>query len=89
MEIRVGKSLFFLLVALALYVLWGGVARAVIEKVRRSVSRRPHDVSRANSELMVSCSYCGTHVPVSEALRLRDISFCSEEHRRISQTSQP
>ena len=88
MEIRVGKLLFFLLVALTLYVLLRGVAGAANKKVRRGASRSPRDDSRADLVLMVSCSHCGTHFPVSEALKLGKKSFCSEEHRRISQTSQ-
>jgi len=85
----VGKLLLFLLVAIALYVLLSGATRAVVDKVRRWYSRSSYDASDTNSESMVACSYCGTHIPVSEALRLSDKIFCSEEHRRISQTSQP
>lgn len=84
-----GKLLFFLLVALALYVLLSGVARIAIEKVKRRVSLSSNDASRTESEQMVSCSHCGTHVPISEALKLGEKRFCSEEHRRTSQTSKP
>ena len=32
-------------------------------------------------EGMVACAYCGVHVPGSQALTLRDQSFCSAAHR--------
>jgi uncharacterized protein len=86
-EISVGKLLFFLLVALALYVLWGGLARFMALRARGDAPQNTPDASQAIPELMVSCSYCGTHIPLGETLKLREKNFCSEEHLRISQST--
>lgn len=34
-------------------------------------------------ETMISCAYCGVHVPVSESVAGIGLAFCSEEHRRL------
>jgi uncharacterized protein len=71
------RVLFFLLLAVAVYLLW------------RSLQRRndPPPRSRADEperspQSMVSCATCGLHVPRHEALPLGERFFCCEEHRR-------
>lgn len=39
--------------------------------------------SRAVSEAMVRCEYCGIHLPRSEALLLQGKTWCGEEHARL------
>lgn len=69
-----GRILFFLLMAVAAYVLWRALQR-------RDSSPRSPGAGRPPQE-MVSCATCGLHVPRSEALALGDRYFCCEEHRR-------
>jgi uncharacterized protein len=71
-----GRILFFLLLAIVIYVVW------------RSFQRRGASRAATGSETprvpqaMVSCATCGLHVPRQEALLLGDRYFCCEEHRR-------
>lgn len=70
-----GRILFFLLLAVAIYMVWRWMQRS------DSVSRASHTDQRA-PQAMVSCATCGLHVPRQEALALGDRFFCCEEHRR-------
>lgn len=70
-----GRVLFFVLLGIAVYLLW------------RSMQRRGKDRSRDTAgpgapQAMVSCAKCGLHVPRHEALPLGERYFCCEEHRR-------
>ena len=67
-----GRILFFLLLAVAVYVLWRSFQR------RNERSAEPPRTPQA----MVSCATCGLHLPRQEALSLGDRYFCCEEHRR-------
>lgn len=69
-----GRILFFLLLAVAAYVLWRALQR-------RDPTPRSPRAGRSPQE-MVSCATCGLHVPRNEALALGDRHFCCEEHRR-------
>lgn len=73
-----GRILFFLLLALAVYVGW--------RWLRLQRSRPPASAgARAAGEAMVSCGVCGLNVPQSEALPAPAGDgrwFCCEEHRR-------
>lgn len=69
-----GRLLFFLLLAVAVYVLWRSLQR------RDSAPRSPG--AGQSPRQMVSCATCGLHVPRNEALALGDRYFCCEEHRR-------
>jgi uncharacterized protein len=71
-----GRILFFVLLAIALYLVW----RALQRRDRTPPSPPPADTPQA----MVSCATCGLHVPRREALLLGDRYFCCEEHRRNS-----
>jgi uncharacterized protein len=76
-----GRILFFLLLAIVVYVAW------------RAMQRRGGDRSAAAREqqqtppAMVSCATCGLHLPRQEALALGDRYFCCEEHRRHPPTA--
>ena len=68
------RILFFLLLALAIYLAWRFVQR-------KSLPRQ----DQASDPLrlpMVSCATCGLHVPRGEALVQDERYFCCEEHRR-------
>ena len=71
-----GRVLFFLLLAIVIYVVWRSFQRRGAS--RPSTGREPPRVPQA----MVSCATCGLHVPRQEALLLGDRYFCCEEHRR-------
>lgn len=69
-----GRILFFLLLAVAVYLLWRSLKRRDAGPRERTAERTP--------QAMVSCATCGLHVPRHEALALGDRYFCCEEHRR-------
>jgi uncharacterized protein len=73
-----GRVLFFLLLAIAIYLLW----RSLKPRIRGT-----QNVDRAVPQTMVSCATCGLHVPRQEALLLGDRYFCCEEHRRNAPTA--
>ncbi|RQO34927.1 hypothetical protein DBR37_11185 [Herminiimonas sp. KBW02] len=75
--------------------LWAGVIVAVIWILRSKKSSKaappktpPPAPTQAPSaageaEKMLSCAYCGTHFPASEAVSgSSNLVFCSDEHRR-------
>ena len=72
-----GRVLFFVLLALAIYLLW----RSFQRRDRDEPSRQPRADDRA-PQAMVACATCGLHLPRQEALLLGDRYFCCEEHRR-------
>ncbi|MGB2817577.1 MAG: PP0621 family protein [Burkholderiaceae bacterium] len=69
------RILFFLLLAIVIYVMW---------RSRQRRDKRPSSpaVEEQMPQAMVSCATCGLHVPRQEALLLGDRFFCCEEHRR-------
>jgi uncharacterized protein len=67
--------ILLLAVALLLWLLFGRSRRGSSPRTER----RP-DVDKV-AEGMVACAHCGVNVPVSEALRLGDQSYCSDAHR--------
>ncbi|NOZ36930.1 MAG: hypothetical protein GXP11_02465 [Gammaproteobacteria bacterium] len=38
-------------------------------------------------ETMVSCAYCGLHVPQNEALQAQGKYYCSSEHQKRAESS--
>jgi uncharacterized protein len=70
-----GRILFFILLAVVIYLVW----RSMHARVTR---RGSAEVEPAAPQAMVSCATCGLHVPRGEALLLGDRYFCCEEHRR-------
>lgn len=72
-----GRILFFVLLAIAVYVLW--------KSLRRQSSAGDSAVRRTDAspaQAMVSCAHCGLHVPRSDALPAGDRFYCCEEHRQ-------
>jgi len=68
------RILFFVLLALAIYLLW---------HLMRKKSLAARDEKPKPLRLpMVSCATCGLHVPRDEALVQDERYFCCEEHRR-------
>lgn len=67
------KILFFVLLVIAAYLL--------LRKKRPATKSRKQDP--ALPEAMVSCAYCGLHVPKSESLHAGGRHYCGEEHRRL------
>ncbi len=41
----------------------------------------------AHIETMVSCAYCGLHVPQKEALQMQGKYYCSSEHQKRAESS--
>ena len=76
-----GRVLFFLLLAVVVYVGW----RAVQARGRHRGSTGPGQPQAPQA--MVSCATCGLHLPRQEALPLGDRYFCCEEHRRHPPTA--
>ncbi|HZV53387.1 MAG TPA: PP0621 family protein [Rhodocyclaceae bacterium] len=67
------KLLIFLLLVIAAYLL--------LWKKRPAAESRQQ--APASPEVMVSCAYCGLHVPLTESLKAGDRHYCGEEHRRL------
>lgn len=65
-------------VLLGLLVIW-----AIRSKKSTMHTEKPEVPRLHEPELMVQCAHCGVHFPASEAVRQTDMSFCSEEHRRL------
>ena len=68
------RVLFFLLLALAIYLAWRFIQRKQLP--RQDTKSGPLRLP------MVSCATCGLHLPREEALVEDDRYFCCEEHRR-------
>ena len=70
------RVLFFVLLALAIYLAWRLLQKKQLPRQdeKANVARLP----------MVSCATCGLHVPRNEALTQDERYFCCEEHRRAS-----
>ena len=75
-----GKLLFLILAAIAVYVVLGSIARASAAK-QGIRTETPDPQSESPAELMVSCAVCGVNIPKSESLRHGNRFFCCEEHR--------
>jgi len=79
-----GRILFFLLLALAIYIGWRWM------RIQRSGTgsggRRSPPSASDGPELMVRCDSCGLNLPQSEALPAPGANpqrwYCCEEHRR-------
>jgi len=54
---------------------------------KRRESRGADSVSSNDdeSEKMVSCAYCGVNLPVSEAIPVGGVTYCSEAHRQAAE----
>ena len=83
----------FLLWALVLYLVWSWYqssqnkikrdANSESDNAFQSPQSNEQTVAAELVEKMVSCSHCGIHVPLSEAVQSNSGSvFCSIEHQR-------
>ncbi len=72
-----GRILFFVLLAVAIYFGWQWLRR----QSQRDVGR-PRDAAAPRAQAMVSCALCGLHLPRSDALPAGERFFCCEEHRQ-------
>ena len=68
------RIVFFVLLALAIYLVW-----RLLQKKHLPPPESDSSVARLP---MVSCATCGLHVPREEALIQGEHYFCCEEHRR-------
>ena len=75
-----GRILFFLLLAVVVYMVWRSMQR-------RDKAPPPAGADQRLPQAMVSCATCGLHVPRQEALLLGERFFCCEEHRRSAPPS--
>jgi len=70
------------------YLLWIGLFLIIYWILRISGNRRnrtPSPPTARAPEEMVSCAYCGVHLPVSESLRFSDRHYCCAEHHQAAQ----
>jgi uncharacterized protein len=67
--------LFCLLVG---YVLW----RWREAQARRGAAPPPKQTEQTQTIEMVVCAHCGVHLPVSQALTVRGVYFCSVAHQK-------
>jgi uncharacterized protein len=70
----VRKIILFLLLAIAVY--WW-------LRMRRSAVGRDDAKAPDDAETMVSCTYCGLHVPLKESVAGGGRYYCGEEHRQL------
>jgi uncharacterized protein len=73
----VGKLILFLIVGLAIY--WW-LRRPAAKPGKTAAGER-------DAETMVSCAYCGLHVPQKECVADHGRYYCGEEHRRLADRS--
>ena len=66
-----GRLLFFLLLALIVYL-------AIKALTRRPPAKAP----RKDAEKMVHCDQCGLYLPESEAIHAQGRHYCSVDHQR-------
>lgn len=69
-----GKLIFLLVVAVAIY-WWLRKPRPMVRGNEPSASNEP--------ETMVSCAYCGLHVPLRESVTADGRHYCGDEHRKL------
>jgi uncharacterized protein len=70
----VSKIFLFLIIAVVVY--WW-------LRKQRNLPRPDNSDRRNRAETMVSCAYCGLHVPLSESVSGDDRYYCGDEHRRL------
>lgn len=74
-----GKLLFLILLGIAIYLL----LRQRPGAGGRSTGQQQEQRSAGTAEAMVSCAWCGLHVPLSESVEAGARHYCCEEHRRL------
>lgn len=69
---------YLLLLLLVGYVLW----RWREAQAQRRAAPPPKQAEQTQTIEMVVCAHCGVHLPVSQALTVRSIYFCSAAHQK-------
>lgn len=69
-----GRLILFLIVGLAIY--WW------LRKPKGTPGKSA--AGEREAETMVSCAYCGLHVPLKECVAENGRYYCGEEHRRLA-----
>lgn len=72
-----GRILFFVLLAIAVYVGWQWLRRQSLRN-----AAKPSGAEAPAAQAMVSCAACGLYLPRSDALPAGERFFCCEEHRQ-------
>lgn len=73
-----GRILFFILLAVAVWIGW----RLWQDKARLRARRDTASASEAvEGEVLVPCRHCGLRLPKSTAVAAGDAFFCTEAHR--------
>ena len=74
------------MVKIVLLVLGLLVAYWILKSYRRRVDRRDAPPApSAGAESMVQCAQCGVHLPHSESVTVRGLTFCSVDHQQKHQ----
>lgn len=69
-----------LIVAALIWLVWRVLRQTLLGPARQNPP--PADGQNPTSQKMVRCDWCQVHTPESQALRLEQHHFCSEEHRQ-------
>ena len=70
------------------YLLWIGVILIILWFLRSKGNRQTRETRRPTArepERMVSCAFCGVHLPESESIKDAGLFYCCAEHRRDAQ----
>ncbi|MCU0762449.1 MAG: PP0621 family protein [Hydrogenophaga sp.] len=76
------KYLLVLAVVLVAAYIWKRNRRRDDSPLPPGSVKRPKAIAPT---VMVACLQCGTHLPEAEAIRGQRGSYCSHEHRRLSE----
>ena len=75
---------YLLWIALIVVLVWLLRPRRNLQSVEPHASAKSGSTGQPVSEAMVSCSYCGVHIPASEALTsVSGALVCSNEHQKL------
>lgn len=70
-----------LIVAALIWLVWRVLRQTLLGGPRQDTP--PSDEHRPQSQKMVRCAWCQVHTPETQALRLEQHHFCSEDHRQL------
>jgi uncharacterized protein len=69
---ELGKLIFFLLAGVVIF--WW---------LRKAGAPAKRPASQREPETMVSCAYCGLHIPQKESVAEQGRYYCGKEHQRL------
>ncbi|MDM8569156.1 PP0621 family protein [Thiotrichales bacterium HSG1] len=64
-----------LLILVLIWIVWSFFKRKNANKIK--------DKPNVKQIPMVSCKYCGLHIPVNESIRVGNANFCCKEHSQL------